>query len=133
MSDSPETIGHQPDSDITFEEWIFATLQMCERPATERESSFCPEWWKHPEAVARFKSLYIEYVKACSSNELSSWWIHHWDAHARTLFDPTTGVFRNCAYGHSPQEGTVATTIMGRVPQEPTYDEAVESGDPCWF
>ena len=31
-------------------------------------------------------------------------WVTHWDAHAKALFDPQTGLFRNCSAMHRPEE-----------------------------
>ena len=31
-------------------------------------------------------------------------WMTHWDAHAKALFDPQTGLFRNCSAMHRPEE-----------------------------
>ncbi len=37
-----------------FDEWIQATLAIIEHPASSG-GVFCPQWWNHPEAVARFR------------------------------------------------------------------------------
>ena len=77
---------------LDLAEWVEQTLLIMEYPARQG-GAFCAKWWLHPEAVARFKALRRQYYKAMQDDDISSWWITHWDGHAKALFDPQTGVF----------------------------------------
>lgn len=127
---APETDGAP---EISFEGWITATLSMCERAAGARGSTFCPEWWKHPEAVARFKALYIQYGHAIEDGEVSGWWIQHWDPHMRALCDPDVGPFRRCAFGHAEPKETVHLMVATPEVGDPDYEAAISSPDPRWY
>lgn len=96
-------------------------------------STFCPEWWKHPEAVARFKALYIQYGHAIEDGEVSGWWIQHWDPHMRALCDPDVGPFRRCAFGHAEPKETVHLMVATPEVGDPDYEAAVSSPDPRWY
>ncbi|MGW2588656.1 DUF4913 domain-containing protein [Streptomyces sp. NPDC001515] len=67
--------------------------------------AWCPDWWTHPEAIARLASLWraFEYLRTDESFGLSNWWLHHADPHLAALMDPRTGPFALCAGpgGHS--------------------------------
>lgn len=76
---------------LDLAEWVEQTLLIMEYPARQG-GAFCAKWWLHPEAVARFKALRRQYYKAMQDDDISSWWITHWDGHAKALFDPQTGV-----------------------------------------
>ncbi|WP_129661217.1 DUF4913 domain-containing protein [Rothia uropygialis] len=75
-------------------------MSIIEQDASGAATRSCPEWWKHPEAAARMRALHVAYIQASAANELSGWWVHHWDAHHRWLFDASTGIFRVCGYSH---------------------------------
>ncbi|WP_373425683.1 DUF4913 domain-containing protein [Arthrobacter woluwensis] len=49
---------------------------------------------------ARFRTLqpHRGHDQAIADHQLSQWWIHHWDAHARVLFSPS-GPFESWRYG----------------------------------
>ncbi|WP_405476583.1 DUF4913 domain-containing protein [Paenarthrobacter ilicis] len=61
---------------------------------------WCPEWWQHPEVVARLKALYEAYIQADAENTMSAWWIQHWDPQARVLFSGA-GPFKSCQRQHA--------------------------------
>ncbi|WP_436772187.1 DUF4913 domain-containing protein [Yinghuangia sp. YIM S09857] len=65
---------------------------------------WCPEWWRHAEAVIRLDSLWGAFEACAASGDplaMSSWWVHHADPHLRTLLDPDYGPFAIC----DPDEG----------------------------
>lgn len=66
-------------------------------------ATWCPEWWRHPEAVVRFDSLWraFEYCATDTQTGISTWWIHHADPHLRAILDPDYGPFALC----DPEDG----------------------------
>jgi hypothetical protein len=61
-------------------------------------ATWCPEWWRHPEAVVRFDGLWraFEYFVADTDTGVSTWWLHHADPHLRAILDPDFGPFALC-------------------------------------
>ncbi|WP_436787967.1 DUF4913 domain-containing protein [Yinghuangia sp. YIM S10712] len=64
---------------------------------------WCPEWWRHPEAVVRFDGLWraFEYFVVDTETGVSTWWLHHADPHLRAILDPDFGPFALC----DPEDG----------------------------
>lgn len=109
---------------IDFRDWVLSFLGRIEYPASQG-GAFCPQWWLHPEAVSRFKALYWEYCKAeLVEGGLSLWWVNHWDPHSRALFNPQTGVFRNCTAGHWLDDKRVCDVVTAT--SQALYDEEFE-------
>ena len=103
--------------------------------ASAREKSRMKETREvlHPEAVARFHALYEEYLKAAGAGEMSSWWVHHWDAHAKALFDPNTGVFRHCSPKmHTDGDDAVRFSLVDG-DDSPEYLAAIDDPNPNWY
>lgn len=120
---------------VEFREWVISFLMQIEHP-TSQGGAFCQRWWLHPEAVARLKALYWEYCKAeLVEGGLSSWWVNHWEVHSRALFNPQTGVFRDCTVVHRPDNKRVRDVVL-HTPAD-AYDEAFEDqvlvGYPFWI
>jgi hypothetical protein len=69
---------------------------------------WCPEWWRHPEAIARLAALWraFEYLSTDPAMGMSTWWLGHADPHLRSLMDPEFGPFALCdpREGHNPRE-----------------------------
>jgi hypothetical protein len=66
--------------------------------------AWCPEWYKHPEALIRMEAIWRawEHLRLEPALGISTWWLNHADPHMRTLMD-TEGPFKKCAYdGHKP-------------------------------
>lgn len=97
-----ETPQLSPEEElIAFLQWIEMMIHDLESVPDEDSARFwCPQWWQHPEAVSRFMALHRGYIQAGADHQLSQWWIHQWDAHARVIFGPT-GPFESCRYGHA--------------------------------
>ncbi|WP_459959046.1 DUF4913 domain-containing protein [Nocardia sp. IFM 10818] len=89
------------------------------RDVTEHSRrKWCPEWWKHAEAVARLDAVWRtwEHYRTDGKTGLSVWFLDHGDPHMRELFD-SDGPFKFCSptRGHqdtlpplplkSPQQG----------------------------
>ncbi|MFI6152514.1 DUF4913 domain-containing protein [Kitasatospora sp. NPDC051170] len=67
-----------------------------------RRGTWCRQWWRHADAVARLATLWrsFEYLSADPALGLSTWWTQHADPHLAVLRDPDTGAFAGCAGGH---------------------------------
>ncbi|MFJ9816363.1 DUF4913 domain-containing protein [Streptomyces sp. NPDC101151] len=78
----------------------FIYLVSCPTPESGRV--WCPEWYRHAEALSRLDSLWRawENLRWDAGMGMSSWWTHHVDPHMRALTDPLTGPFARCADGH---------------------------------
>ena len=127
-----EPIPDEEQQPPDFGKWIQATLAIIEYPATQN-GAFCPEWWEHPEAVARFRALHQQYLIARQEGEISDWWVHHWDLHAKALFDPQTGVFRECSAGHRPGDSRRVLDATGNESESARFDEVGDTWDPYWY
>lgn len=93
--------GDQADVDEMFLDWVLEHFATIEYVHTDKRAPWCPEWWKHPEVVARLWALWQARLQADQDaaehlNAESDWWLAHWDRHAAILFDPKTGPFRKC-------------------------------------
>lgn len=80
-----------------FTHWVSERLNRFESH-DDRTGTWCPHWWDHPEAVDRLHALWTAYTTAKTDNELSSWWVNHWDRHHPYLFGKS-GVFSQCPGG----------------------------------
>ncbi|MRH90544.1 DUF4913 domain-containing protein [Nocardia sp. SYP-A9097] len=69
-----------------------------------RRRVWCPEWWKHAEAMARLDGIWRawEYLRRDGHTGLSVWFLDHADPQMRQLFD-SEGPFKFCSpvNGHS--------------------------------
>lgn len=68
------------------------------------ERTWCPEWWRHPEAVVRLEVMWrsLESLRTDSATGVSVWLRDHADVHMGQLLNPA-GPFRGCTAteGHS--------------------------------
>jgi hypothetical protein len=98
----------EPDDEEEFDlfpaflEWVEDHLSVVEYTHSDKSTAaWCPEWWKHPEAVERLWACFeareqARQDAAIHMDALSDWWLMHWDRHAATLFDAKAGPFRKC-------------------------------------
>jgi hypothetical protein len=74
-------------------------------------NAWCPEWYKHPEALIRMEAIWRawEHLRLEPALGVSTWWLNHADPHMRILMDKE-GPFKKCAYdGHKrPARGRSA-------------------------
>ncbi|MEU8132466.1 DUF4913 domain-containing protein [Streptodolium elevatio] len=83
----------------SVEEFVNAYLAaIVARRLGQGTSLWCPEWWRHTEAVVRFTALWRAFESLALEPEegISTWWIHHADPHLRALMDPDFGPFALC-------------------------------------
>lgn len=77
-----------------FQDWLVPTWT---RPLNPSTATWCPQWWCHPEAVARIESLWRawEQLRLDAGTGMSVWWRDHADHHLPTLL-ATDGPFKGC-------------------------------------
>jgi hypothetical protein len=83
-----------PDFHTWVGEWLVAVIR---RPL-KSGAVWCPEWWRHPEAVARLDALWRawESSRAEGGSGMSYWWTMHFDSHFSVLSDAARGPFAAC-------------------------------------
>ena len=81
-----------------FAAWLLAVYRRSTRGPTR---VFCPQWWKHPEAVARIDALWraFEALRQDPGTGMSVFWRDHVDHHMTVLLD-ADGPFKGCQDGH---------------------------------
>jgi hypothetical protein len=107
-----------------FLTWVGEHFAVVEYVHTDKRAPWCPEWWRHPEVVARLWALWQARLQADEDSgvrldAVSEWWLGHWDRHAAVLFDPRTGPFRKCdrTLGHLHEtNGTASAAVDVRQP-----------------
>ncbi|MGW4485503.1 DUF4913 domain-containing protein [Amycolatopsis sp. NPDC004368] len=97
------------------------------RPLSQSGSVWCPEWYRHAEALSRLDSIWRawENLRLDPGLGMSAWWLHHADPNMRVLLDPVTGPFASCVDGHHHVEPLPVMTP----PEGLFYDQRTE-GDP---
>ena len=99
---------------VVLHGWVDGALsRLYARQVTDiTEATWCPDWWEHPEAVARLALLMATFMDAASDPDpavMSAWWRDHADHHMPVLLDPR-GVFKYC----SPRKGH--KNMLARLP-----------------
>jgi hypothetical protein len=88
---------------VTLEEWVHEWLfPVYRRSVLGHERVWCPQWWRHAEAVARLESLWRawEHLRQDAATGLSVWFRDHADHHMTILLD-ADGPFKGCDGHHS--------------------------------
>ncbi|MQY21919.1 DUF4913 domain-containing protein [Nocardia macrotermitis] len=90
------------------------------------DAVWCPEWWKHSEAVIRLDALWRawENLRRDPGKGLSLWFLDHADKHMAKLLDPN-GPFKYCSARHGHRD--LLTALPLRTPPTGMFSE--ESGD----
>jgi hypothetical protein len=62
------------------------------------DTVWCPEWWNHPEAMARLDAVWRawEHLRQDGATGMSVWFLDHADKHMAVLLDPK-GPFKYCS------------------------------------
>lgn len=145
--DDPEPSDEEPDpaaaAEPAFDD-LDAFMTRYLAPVVERRVvvgnaaglPWCPQWWRHPEAISRFYALWRAWETLRISDPdtgMSIWWRDHFDNHFAVLTGEY-GPFGKC----SPDRGHVATAALPIEPapkdvlaQLPDYDPrpaSTESG-----
>jgi hypothetical protein len=81
------------------QEWLFPVYR---RSVLGHDRVWCPQWWRHAEAVARLESLWRawEHLRQDAATGLSVWFRDHADHHMTVLLD-ADGPFKGCDGRHS--------------------------------
>lgn len=83
-------------------EWL---VPMYRRSMENREYAWCPQWWRHPEAVLRLSALWrgFEELRRQPGAAMSAWIRDHLDHHLPLLMDADRGPLKGCttAKGHA--------------------------------
>lgn len=75
----------------------YLALVVCRRLG-QGTALWCPEWWRHREAVVRLHAVWraFEHLTRDPDVGMSTWWLYHADPHLRALTDPDSGPFALC-------------------------------------
>jgi hypothetical protein len=87
---------------LTVEEWVGEwLLPVYRRSVLGHDRVWCPQWWRHAEAVARLESLWRawEHLRQDPATGLSVWFRDHADHHMTILLD-ADGPFKGCDGRH---------------------------------
>ncbi|MBT1003965.1 DUF4913 domain-containing protein [Paenarthrobacter sp. DKR-5] len=86
--------------------------------------AWCPEWYKHPEALIRMEAIWRawEHLRLEPALGISVWYLNHADPHMRALMD-TEGPFKKCAYdGHKSPRGPGLASLPHTEPEPGIFD-----------
>lgn len=95
---------------------------------------WCPQWWLHGEARARFEALHLafEHLRLGTETEHASWWIEYFDPMMDQIMGPE-GPFKFCsvAFGHNsstslPALKVIAAPALLFTPDRPIAADAYE-------
>ncbi|MGV9196755.1 DUF4913 domain-containing protein [Arcanobacterium canis] len=79
--------------------WVeYYLVYMYRRPMVPSRIAWCPQWWKHIEALTRLEALWRSWEYMRQENAmtgLARWWIELADPTMRALMDPD-GTFKGC-------------------------------------
>jgi hypothetical protein len=93
------------------EDWVVNIMQDTLERRASNTRRWCPQWYKHPEVVTRFRILYATYreVEKLDALTYSTWFIDHLERHLEVIFS-TDGPFAGCSpERHSPHRGLTIT------------------------
>lgn len=101
-------------------------VRIYNRPIGTRKT-WCPQWWKHDEAVYRLQALWLawEHMRVHDGSVSSAkWLVSYADPIMNVLFDPD-GCFKGC----SPERGhrLVERNPGGELPSEPADQDVLVS------
>jgi hypothetical protein len=92
----------------TLEDFVCEQLVPMYRRALEgQHRTWCPEWWRHAEAISRLEAIWRawEHLRLDPTTGVSVWFRDHADPHMTVLLD-SDGPFKRCrtasGYRHQP-------------------------------
>jgi hypothetical protein len=101
--EKPEQTGapelYYPDVEVFVRELLAPTYR---RSLSANSLTWCPEWWRHAEAIARLEALWRawEHLRLEPATGMSVWFRDHADHHMAVLLS-ADGPFKGC----SPEKG----------------------------
>lgn len=120
---------HEPAAELVYSNAVEFFVDLL-APSYVREVNegaqlvWCPEWYKHPEALIRMETIWRawEHLRMEPALGLSTWWLNHADPHMRVLMDKE-GPFKKCAYdGHKPARTPGPASLPHATPEEGLFD-----------
>ncbi len=99
---------------LTLEEWVGVWLfPVYRRSVLGHDRIWCPQWWRHAEAVARLESMWRawEHLRQDPATGLSVWFRDHADHHMTVLLD-ADGPFKGC-------DGRPSDRPLEQLPHDP--------------
>lgn len=116
MTDDDQATAGEPEFP-GVEEWVTDWLAPMIRHKRTDNQAWCPEWWRHPEAISRLEALWRawESLRLDPTTGMSVWWRDHCDHHLPRLLDRAGGPFAQCFNGHG---GEPAALVVVSAPAE---------------
>ncbi|WP_157778099.1 DUF4913 domain-containing protein [Nocardia terpenica] len=93
----PEVTDVYTDAGEWFDHWLAPALADGKWQGGGKGKLVCPQWYRHRMVALRVDALWQEWEKANREGAMSSWWVYHFDAHARAIFDGETGPMYLCS------------------------------------
>lgn len=98
--DDPPGLGVQEPRQVfaSVEQFVAGyLLRMYRRAVSGNDTTWCAEWWRHPEAIVRLDALWRawEYLRLDPATGTSVWLRDHCDFHMRVLLS-ADGPFKGC-------------------------------------
>ncbi|WP_231390252.1 DUF4913 domain-containing protein [Nocardia sp. CNY236] len=86
------------------------------------DTVWCPEWWRHGEAVMRLEALWRawEHYRLDARTGMSVWFLEHADPHMSKLFDPR-GPFKYCSVRNGHKD--MISPLPTKSPQHGMFDD----------
>jgi hypothetical protein len=79
-----------------LESWVHQVLAQVVRRRLGGHLTWCPEWYRHAEAIMRLTAMWEEWTRARQEGTLSNWWLDHCDPHMAVLMSRDNGPFMAC-------------------------------------
>ena len=109
---------------LTLAEWVQEwLLPVYRRSVLGHDRVWCPQWWRHAEAVARLESLWRawEHLRQDPATGLSVWFRDHADHHMTVLLD-ADGPLKGC-------DGQHCEHPLAQLPHDPPPEGMFELED----
>ena len=79
-----------------LESWVHEILAQVVRRRLGGHLTWCPEWYRHAEAIMRLMAMWEEWERAVDEGTMSNWWLDHCDPHMAVLMSRDDGPFMAC-------------------------------------
>jgi Domain of unknown function (DUF4913) len=79
-----------------LESWVHEILAQVVRRRLGGHLTWCPEWYRHAEAIMRLMAMWEEWERAVEEGTMSHWWLDHCDPHMAVLTSRDNGPFMAC-------------------------------------
>ncbi len=105
VADGADDEDDEDDEDAPFYEFVSEFVEDFLAPTIERKLvgsgrglTWCPQWWVHPEAIARLMAMWEawETLRGDGGTAMSSWWSAHCDHHLGVLMNGESGPLNLC-------------------------------------